>query len=140
MGKNSCYTYFKIVGKFDVDEVVENIGLEPFWVSRIGDEIHNIGPAQNATCCFCRCDDYDVYVENQMRETVKPLLCKKDYLKKLYKENDVRFFLEVVPRAWIDESTPCLAPPLDIIDFCHETRTEIDIDLYIIGESKKENV
>ena len=24
-----------------------------------------------------------------------------------------------------------LAPPLDVIDFCHATRTQIDIDLYM---------
>ena len=61
--RNSCYTYFKIVGEFDPQDISNILGL-------------------NA-----------------------------------------------------EESTPCLAPTLDVIDFCHSTRTELDIDLYIIDLS-----
>ena len=32
---------------------------------------------------------------------------------------------------YVDDITPSIAPSLDIIDFCHATRTEIDIDMYI---------
>lgn len=32
---------------------------------------------------------------------------------------------------YVENDTPCLAPSLDVIDFCYQTRTKIDIDLYI---------
>ena len=41
--------------------------------------------------------------------------------------------LEIVPEIYVGDTNPCLAPPLDVIDFCHATRTEIDIDMYIYG-------
>lgn len=37
----------------------------------------------------------------------------------------------IVPTIYADDIKPCLAPPLDIMDFCQATRTEIDID-YVI--------
>ncbi len=41
------------------------------------------------------------------------------------------FVLEIVPMIYAGDINPCLNPTLDIIDFCHATRTEIDIDMYI---------
>ena len=45
--------------------------------------------------------------------------------------NDVSFVLEIVPTFYVGDINPCLAPSLDVIDFCHATRTEIDIDMYV---------
>jgi hypothetical protein len=39
--------------------------------------------------------------------------------------------LEIVPTVYAGDITPCLAPSLDVMDFCHATRTELDIDLYV---------
>ena len=69
-----------------------------------------------------RCNDYDVEVANQMSKTIALLRDKVDLLNKIRQENDVSFYLEIVPT-------------LDVIDFCHSTRTELDIDLYIIDSS-----
>ena len=80
---------------------------------------------------FGRCDEYDPYVETQMRRTIAPLLDKIDLLNRIREENDVKFCLEIVPNIYAGDINPCLAPPLDVIDFCHATRTEIDIDMYI---------
>lgn len=66
-----------------------------------------------------------------MRKTLEALREKIDLLNRIREENDVAFYLEVVPTIYPVESTPCLAPTLDIIDFCHATQTEIDIDLYV---------
>lgn len=82
-----------------------------------------------------RCNDYDVEVTNQMSKTIALLRDKVDLLNKIRQENDVSFYLEIVPTLYAEESTPCLAPTLDVIDFCHSTRTELDIDLYIIDSS-----
>ena len=52
-------------------------------------------------------------------------------------ENDVDFFLEIVPSIYVDDINPCLAPPLDVIDFCHATRTQIDIDMYLFNSENE---
>ena len=67
-----------------------------------------------------------------MRITINPLLDKIDLLNKIQKEYKASFTLEVVPSIYVNEINPSLAPSLDIIDFCHDTRTNIDIDLYLL--------
>ena len=130
MKKNTCYTYFQICGKFDPDMVTSLLALEPFeWDNDFDDEIEpDISSWKFGLCC-----DYDVFVENQMEKTIEPLLGKIDLLNKIREENDVKFYLEIVPKiANKKESTPCLAPSFKVIEFCHKTRTEIDIDLYVL--------
>lgn len=115
---NTCYTYFTIIGHFDPDIITARLLLQPDDAGK--DHWH-----------FGKCDEYSPYVEEQMRKTIAPLLDKIDILKQIRQEFNAVFFLEIVPTIYPDEPVPCLAPPLDVIDFCHETRTEIDIDLYI---------
>jgi len=136
--KNSCYTYFRIVGEFDPDEISEILQLTPEEQCKIGDYGRNGIQYESAYWKFGSCTEYDVITENQMRKTIAPLLDKTDLLKKIHDTYDVSFFLEIVPAVYVGESTPCLAPPLDVIDFCHETRTEIDIDLYVWDDDDKE--
>ena len=119
---NTCYTYFKIIGHFNPDIITERLSLQPFEAWQDG---------TSSQWYFGRCDDYSPYVEEQIRKTISPLLDKTDILKQIRQEFNAAFFLEIVPTIYPDEPTPCLAPPLDVIDFCHETRTEIDIDLYM---------
>ncbi len=119
---NTCYTYFKIIGHFNPDVITERLSLQPFEAWQDG---------TSSQWYFGRCDDYSPYVEEQIRKTIAPLLDKTDILKQIRQEFNAAFFLEIVPTIYPDEPTPCLAPPLDVIDFCHETRTEIDIDLYM---------
>ena len=54
-----------------------------------------------------------------------------DILNKIKKTYDVEFYLEVVPTVVYGESTPCLAPSLDVMKFCCDTQTKLDIDLYV---------
>ena len=119
---NTCYTYFKIIGHFNPDVITERLSLQPFEAWQDG---------TSSQWYFGRCDDYSPYVEEQIRKTIAPLLDKTDILKQIRQEFNAAFFLEIVPTIYPDEPTPCIAPPLDVIDFCHETRTEIDIDLYM---------
>ena len=44
----------------------------------------------------------------------------------------------LIVQIYVDDINPCLAPSLDVIDFCHATRTEIDIDLYIFSSEDEE--
>ena len=69
-----------------------------------------------------------------MRKTISVFLDKVDLLNKIREENDVSFYLEVVPTIYAENINPALAPTLDIIDFCHATRTEIDIDMYVLAK------
>ena len=128
---NSCYTYFKIVGQFNPDYVsqVLNLKAEESW--KIGEQRKNGTKYDFAFWKIGTCNEYDGEVANQMKKTISVLLDKIDLLNKIRKENDVCFCLQIVPTICMADTTPCLAPTLDIIDFCHATRTEIDIDMYI---------
>lgn len=100
--RNSCNTYFKIVGNFNPDEVSELLNLTPEKTWKIGDLRRNGTMYDFALWEIGRCTEYDV-----------------------------NFVLEIVPTIYVGDTNPCLAPPLDVIDFCHATRTEIDIDMYV---------
>lgn len=129
--RNSCYTYFRITGDFDPDRVSELLNLTPEKTWNIGDLRRDGTRYDFANWEIGRCAQYDVLVENQMRKTIAPLQDKIPLINQIRQEYDVFFVLEVVPTIYAGDTEPCLAPSLDIIDFCHATRTEIDIDLYI---------
>ena len=80
---------------------------------------------------FGTCAEYDIDVSKQMRKTISALQEKIPQLNQIRQTYDVSFVLEIVPTIYANEPTPALFPSLDIIDFCHATRTEIDIDLYV---------
>lgn len=130
--RNSCYTYFQIVGDFDPDKVTRLLALQPEKTWKAGDFRRNGTKYDFAMWQIGRCEDYDVEVGKQMRKTLAPLLDKIDRLHQIYRNNDVTFELEIVPTIYVGDQNPCLAPPLDVIDFCHATRTEIDIDMYVM--------
>ena len=132
--RNSCYTYFRIVGNFNPDDISALLNLTPEESWKIGDLRRNGTKYEFANWMIGKCAEYDVYVENQMRKTISILLDKIAILNQIREENDVEFFLEIVPSIYVDDINPCLAPPLDVIDFCHATRTEIDIDLYVMDQ------
>ena len=129
--RNSCYTYFTIVGNFDPDSVSLLLNLNPDQSWRAGDLRRNGTAYDFARWSFGKCDTYDMIVANQMRKTIAPLLDKIDILNEIRYKNSVNFYLEVVPSIHSGDISPCLAPSLDVMDFCHATRTEIDIDLYV---------
>ncbi len=135
--RNSCYTYFRIVGNFNPDDVSALLNLTPEKSWKIGDVRRNGTKYEFANWEIGRCAEYDVYVENQMRKTISMLLDKIAILNQIREENDVEFFLEIVPSIHVDDINPCLAPPLDVIDFCHATRTQIDIDMYLFNSENE---
>ena len=135
--KNSCYTYFRIVGDFDPDVISARLGITPDECWKPGD-LRRDGSLHTFSCWTCgRCDEYDVCVENQMKKTISGLFDKIDMLNQIRNDFDVSFYLEVVPEIYVDDVNPCLAPSLEVIDFCHATRTEIDIDMYIYSSDDK---
>lgn len=129
--KNKCCTYFRIVGDFDPDDISARLGIVPNESWETGD-CRRAGTVYDFSCWICgRCDEYDIRVENQMRKTISELLDKINVLNEIRSDFDTSLYLEIVPEICVDDINPCLAPSLDVIDFCHATRTEIDIDLYI---------
>ena len=128
--KNSCYTYFSITGKFDPLCITELLQLSPEHTRRIGAKRKNGTVCDTAVWEIGRCDRYDPIVSNQMENTIAPLLGKIEILNKIRKDYSASLYLSVVPTVCTDEPSPCLAPSLAVMDFCHATRTEIDIDLY----------
>ena len=135
--RNSCYTYFKIVGDFNPDEITRLLNLTPEMSWKIGDLRRNGTKYDFALWEIGRCTEYDVAVENQMRKTIAVLQDKIPLLNNIREKNDVRFVLEIVPTIYVGDTNPCLSPPLDVIDFCHATRTEIDIDMYVYNSDDK---
>lgn len=129
---NTCYTYFSIRGEFDPDDITKMLGLQPDSSWKIGTERkngHGVYPC--SVWSFGRCRQYDVITENQIKKTIAPLKDKISILNLIREKYDATFTIEVVPKIYSDESTPTLGPDLEIIDFCHAVRAEIDIDLYV---------
>jgi len=129
--KNSCYTYFKIVGNFMPDEITKILKLNPTKQWSIGDLRRNSSVYDFALWEYGRCDKYDGLVENQMMNTIKNLIPKSKELNEIKKAYDVDYTLEVVPTIYVGETTPSLSPNRQIMEFCCDTGTEIDIDLYV---------
>lgn len=132
MAANRCYTYFRITGEFDPDVITAKLGLQPEKSWRIGDKRHNGTIYDFASWEFGRCETYDVLTENQMHTTMDPLWDKVELLNEIREAFDVTFTLEIVPTIYPGNAEPCLAPSMKVIDFCHATRTEIDIDLCVM--------
>ena len=130
--RNSCYTYFSMQGDFDPEEISARLGLSPFQSWKKGDRRTDGTRYDWASWQYGKCDEYDIETANQMRRTIADLIDKTDILNQIRMEYDVTFFLEVVPTIHVDGVHPCLSPAMDIIDFCHATRTELDIDYYIV--------
>ena len=128
---NTCYTYFRIVGYFDPDEMSRRLELQPFkaWKST---DIRRDGRAYGfSSWCFGKCEAYEIYTSIQMEKTIEPLKDKVDILNEIRNEYDVEFYLEIVPWLRSYNTKPYLTPSLDVMEFCLSTRTELDLDLYI---------
>ncbi len=128
MKENSCYTYFAIIGDFNPHEVTTLLNLTPTKIRNKGE----VKGSNDAVWQFGLCDKYDVLVKNQMLTTITPLLDKVEILREFKIKNNVKYYLSIVPTVVKNNLAPCLAPSLEIIDFCSQTRSEIDIDLYVI--------
>lgn len=130
--KNRCDTCFRMTGKFDPDRITEILGLTPGKAWKVGDLRKNGTKYDFASWETGRCSSQDPCTENQQRHTLAPLLDKIGILNALREQFELEFFLEIIPTVYAEETAPCLAPPMDVIDFCHATRTKIDIDLTVL--------
>ncbi|MBO5286817.1 MAG: DUF4279 domain-containing protein [Clostridia bacterium] len=132
MAENECYTYFIIKGRFNPDEITKILGITPDRVKVMGDICRNGSKADEASWECGLCNEYDPLVEKQMERTIERLIGKEELLNQIRERTGAKLYLSVVPTVYAGGVNPCLAPSLKVIDFCHATRTEIDIDLYVI--------
>ncbi len=133
--KSECYTYFTIVGDFPTEVVTELLGMKPRTAWNKGDVRHKDDLYDFSRWSSEKCSVItDCSAEEQMRRVVSMFDDKRELLEIIRKEYDVSFYLVIVPKLYADESTLVLSPPMEVIDFCHDTRTEIDLDLYIMED------
>ena len=137
--KNSCKTYFAIVGDFEPEAITGILGLSPNKSWGKNDLRKDGKPYGFANWEYGLCQEYDSYVEKQMEKTIEDLITKINELNKIRDSYDVQFYLNVVPHTYVNDIAPCLAPSLKVIDFCHDTRTKIDIDLYIYSSNETDS-
>lgn len=130
--KAHCYTYFRITGDFDPEQITSLLNLAPDEIWQKGDRRENGTTYGFSSWRFGRCDEYDGDVAVQMMRTIQPLMEKIPILQKMKKQEDVFYVLEVVAYIRFDEASPSLAPSQEVMRFCCDTETEMDIDLYVI--------
>lgn len=137
---NACYTYFSIRGEFDPVQVTELLGLQPFESRKEGE---NRAGGNGVYSCsvwnFGKCDEYDVDVNEQIRKSIAPLRDKLAELSHIKDNFVANFYIEVVPELCVGEPAPILGADMDIIDFCHVARAEIDVDLYLYEADESRN-
>lgn len=127
-----CYTYFSITGDFNTKEIIAKLGMTPYDSIVKGEGRRSgKGVYTFSSLKFGLCKEYDGMVEKQMFETIRPFMDKVEVLKQIKKMGDIEFTLAIVPYVRYDEPTPCLAPSMEVMKFCVETDTNIDIDLYV---------
>ena len=117
--------------------ITEIIGLKPLRCWHKGDPRKNGTLYDFALWEYGRCDEYDVYVENQMMKTIQDLVPKIDILCNIKERYVVDFTLEIVPSIYVGDINPCLAPNRGVIEFCYKTKTNIDIDLYVFNSTNE---
>lgn len=66
-----------------------------------------------------------------MMKAIEDLLCKVEELKMIKQKYDSCFTLQIVPSIYVGGINLNLSPTSDVIKFCYETDTKIDIDLYV---------
>ncbi len=131
---NECKTYFSIVGDFDASELDGILKITPYKTVCNGDLRKDGKPYGFTGAYYGLNEDYDVYVSNQMEDTLSQLFDKVEELKKIKKDYGCEFYLNVVPKLVVDDIAPCIAPSPKVIEFLYLTQTKMDIDLYLYNE------
>lgn len=156
MPKNEthCYSYFSICSEGDIvegagfvaapdsdfspEEISERLGLEAYRAWRLGDP----RPGSDRNYAFsnwqgCYQESPGINAGEQCRKITEILLDKKDILKELKKEYNIYYTISVVSNIY-DAEQPIMYFEKDVIKFCSETETEIDIDQYIYTNDDEE--
>lgn len=127
---NEILTYFKITGEFEPDEITKELGLVPISTWKKGEQ-RKTGVYTFSLWEFNALEKQNnAFADEQMRETIAPLIEKTDVLRTLKEKYGLTYTLEVVPKFYSTREKPILSPPKEVIDFCSLTDTMLDIDYY----------
>lgn len=131
---HSCRTYFKIIGKFDVQAVVNVLDVKTDKVVNRGEfleHLHRIADCDIIEIGYN--DSYNVDINEMLRVTIEPLKSKIAILTELKKKYQLEYYLVAVPEIAVDadEPTPILSLDEDIVEFLYLTKTAHDLDYYI---------
>lgn len=122
-----CRTYFNITS----EEVIDvNLISNELNIDKNDIEVNkNLNSINIGTCI-----EYDININNMLRNTLSTLFNKVEVLIKLKEKYNFTFYLERVVEIDINsnEPTPILGLDSDIIAFLHQTNTIDDIDYYIV--------
>jgi len=119
--KTKCYTYFSLSGKFEPKEITALIGLEPY---------HEKKGESESEWRYGYNDRYEPIIADMFARTIKDLIPKVSIISDIVSVFHAKAYLVAVVEIYTDEVTPALAPSLEVMKFCVDSRTEVDIDLY----------
>lgn len=131
--KNNGYTQFSIIGNFDVDSAVKQLGIRPHRFWRAGETDKEGHTPLFSRCDICMCKEYSNDMTQQLEKTILPLLDKIPILKQIKKENDVDLVVELYAYLNPYGEPPMIATSKKVIDFCHEINAEVECEIIIIN-------
>lgn len=147
MKKHSCTTSFVFQFDFDFKKNVEllhisrNCKPEQIGIVNKDETEQAIAHALEVKPAFNRHhfvigvnSDYNVYVSDMARVTLKDLFGKEEQIVELKKRFNLTTVLSIVPYIVKDSDEPnqCLSLDDDIIEFLYKTGTQMDLDYYVI--------
>lgn len=134
---NKTYSYFAISSddEFDPNEISALLHIQPQRAWRKGEKWRTL-PHTGETVyrTFSRwtgCEQYQPInnAHEQCLNIVRQLRPKTAELLLLKQKYHLNFWLQVVPK--IHDTTPAVFFDREIIAFCHEIGSEIDVDIYV---------
>lgn len=134
---NETITYFKIIGDFEPDDISKELCLNPCKTWKKGEKRKYLGRYTKGIYNFSlwefgRIEKVNnVFVDEQMKDTIAPLFEKIDILNQLKQKYELTYVLEVVPKLYTVINKPILSPPKKVVEFCYLTETSIDMDYYL---------
>lgn len=129
--QNECRVYFKITGNFVPEEISALLGVAPGRAWKCGDLRRDGKKYAFSLWQAPPVTEYTPFTEEQMKAAIAPFVGKEAILRDIRCRFDAEFTLAVVPHLITRETTPSLAPSEEIMTFCQETGTRLDIDLYL---------
>ena len=121
---NECLTYFAVYFKdeFDLGDFCEKLGLDEAQIRPlIKKNKIEIGKNEN----------YNVDINEMLRETLKDLFGKEDVLFQLKEDYQLEYYLVRVPLLSADAINPILCLDRDLIEFLYLTTAEDELDYYV---------
>ena len=145
METTTCHSYFTIcsagilqngIGFVAADNSFFDpamLGIQPFKMMVMGSARENgYGVYPFSAWDACKQTEPKMDTQEQCLRIVRELSPHIPTLNKIRELYNVTFSIMIVPHVY-NENAPILGFNSEIIEFCHATKTEIGIDLYVYG-------